>query len=917
MTKKILVNAQNPEETRVAVLSGEELVDFDTECTSKKHIKGNIYLARVVRVEPSLQAVFIEYGAEHNGFLPFSEIHPDYYKIPIDDQRFEEETEEEEELEETPASLPAQATSIDEFAYPESMLSVFRADSSEVTTEEKPIRHKRKKRRRYSVQEVIFPKQVLLVQATKDERGSKCAAFTTYLSLAGQYCVLMPNAGERTGGISKRIQEDDTRNRLRSIVKDLNVPEKMSIIIRTAGQERTKVEIRRDFDYLSRLWDEIRSKTLESNAPLLIHAEADVLARAVRDFYQKDVEEILVDTQDAYKKLRLFMKQLSPSGVKKIKLYKDVDNVSLFNAFDIERQVVAMVTPRVPLPSGGSLVIGQTEALVAIDVNSGRATRERNIDTTALKTNLEAAREIARQLRLRDLSGLIVIDFIDMSEHRHNIQVEKEFRQQVALDRARIQLGTISQFGLLELSRQRLRSSVMEIYSEICPHCQGRGMTYSRQYFVSTVLHALEKAVSTEEISLAHLYTPSTITDLLLNQNRKSICDMETKYNCSITIHTDDNLSDVDFMIDTGKGAPSLLSLVKSPEESEEEKQPAKGTNTSPRKHHQTSTATPQVNQPAERGDHQSANSLPEVAKEVHEENEPSSEPAVSDEVTKEQTFDQRGSPFGPHRRRRNRYFRRFRDNNTFVDQKGSSIDHPSQVDAEVAEAVASKPKDMALPYSLPTDSKTPATVESTLDETTPDLEENSASNAGREKKRSLRKNNYPRRNRGASEKTPLANPEKELESPQQSPLLSAATSSSLPQPVSVLPALGEKVQEEPGRTRGDEHASFPSQRRRRSRRGDSSQPQQSHENSSNSATERNLIAPEDNSSPSAHQETLSAVEPTLDQSPQNTQSPRKSKTNASQNKSSSPKKSWIKRIFQTKEGSNEGSGDSSSPDKE
>lgn len=614
-------------------MDGQLLVDFDTENTTKKHIKGNVYLARVSRVEPSLQAVFIEYGPDHNGFLPFSEIHPDYYRIPVDDLR--QETEDlEEEAEPQEESVVATAPVLDDFAYPEGVVSGLTA----APVQEKPDKPRRKKRRRYSVQEVIFPKQVLLVQATKDERGTKCAAFTTYLSLAGQYCVLMPNAGERSGGISKRIQEDEARTRLKNVVKDLDVPEKMSVIIRTAGQERTKAEIRRDYDYLTRLWNEIREKTLESKAPLLIHEEADILARVVRDFYQKDIDEIFVDTREAYKKVRDFMKRLSPSSVKKVKLFKEEGNVSLFNAFDIERQIVAMVNPRVPLPSGGSLVIGQTEALVAIDVNSGRATRERNLDTTALKTNLEAAREIARQLRLRDLSGLVVIDFIDMYDHRHNLQVEKEMRQQVAPDRARIQLGAISQFGLMELSRQRLRSSVMEIYSEVCPHCQGRGMTYSRQYFISVVLHALEKAVSEVETTQARLYTPANITSLLLNEHRKSVCDLETKYHCQIVIQTDKSLADVDFIIDDGRGAPALLSLVKAPEETQEETSPKEG------RRSRSQHPPEEQKQPAE----------PEIRE----------EPAEKEvaEAMKEVAAEEEGASSSRRRRRRNR--RRHKETN-------------------------------------------------------------------------------------------------------------------------------------------------------------------------------------------------------------------------------------------------------------
>lgn len=631
MVKKILVNAQNMEETRVAVVNDKELIDFDSEVSSKKPIKGNIYLAKVVRIEPSLQAVFIDYGGDRNGFLPFSEIHPDYYRIPADDlKQAELEKEAEEaaareaeqltaESPDVPAASDADEGAFDPFAYPESVQSmpaampkkkgrpkkkakastpegqseegVELADQTSSASASREQKNRiRQRKSRYRVQEVIFPKQILLVQAIKDKRGKKCAAFSTYLSLAGQYCVLMPNAGERTGGISKRIQEDGTRKRLKDIINGLEIPSKMSMIIRTAGQERTKTEIKRDYEYLMRIWDDIRARTLESNAPQLIHAEADILMRVVRDFYQKSVNEIVVDTQDAYKQIRAHMKKLSPSGARKVKLYKD-DSVSLFNAYDVESQIVAMVSPRVELPSGGSLVIGQTEALVAIDVNSGRATRERTLDTTALKTNLEAAKEIARQLRLRDLSGLIVIDFIDMSDKHHIQQVEKFFQQELARDRARVQTAPISPFCLLEMSRQRLRSSVMEVYSEICPHCQGRGRVYSTGYFVTTALHVLEKTILNEELKTVRLLTPATIADALLNKYRRQLFELEQNHACTITVQIDPNLTDTDFIIDKGQGAPALFSLEKAEDDAEDE--PDLGEKISPRRTHALPDAVP------------------------------------------------------------------------------------------------------------------------------------------------------------------------------------------------------------------------------------------------------------------------------------------------------------------------------------
>ncbi|MDR2464356.1 MAG: ribonuclease E/G [Holosporales bacterium] len=550
MTKKILVAVQDTEETRVAVVCDGELVDYDSEICDKKPIKGNIYLAKVVRIEPSLQSVFIEYGGNKNGFLPFAEIHEDYYNIPAEDL---DKPDEEQILEETASAELAERDQTDLFLYPEIELSEHnQSQKNQIKTK------KIKKRYRYNVQEVIRNKQVLLVQAIKDARGEKCAMFTTYLSLSGQYCVLMPKAGDRNGGISKRIHQNDDRIRLKDTLNQLDVPKQMSVIIRTAGQERSQTEIRKDYEYLQRLWNEIKDKTIESNAPMLIHEEADVLMRVVRDFYKKDVDEILIDTPYAHKQIRAFMKKLSPNGVKKVKLFKDT-GVSLFNTFDLEPQIVAMVNSRVPLVSGGSLVIEQTEALVSIDVNSGKSIKERNVSAMALKINLEAAKEVAKQLRLRDLSGLIVIDFIDMCEDAHINQVEKCFIKEIEADRARIQVSHISQFCLMEISRQRLRSSVMERYREKCPYCRGKGATYSIQYFASTILRLLEKhSVNTSAVNVS---VPVGICNFLLNKKRKEILEIEQKNSCIITIQDDSNLQAESFIIDNCDGSPVLFSL--------------------------------------------------------------------------------------------------------------------------------------------------------------------------------------------------------------------------------------------------------------------------------------------------------------------------------------------------------------------
>jgi ribonuclease E len=609
MSKKILISTKDQSESRVAVVEGSLLIDFDSEVVAQKPLRGNIYLARVVRVEPSLQAVFVEFNDGKCGFLPFSEIHRDYYRIPVDDRNrykneriddnfWGEDSAEEAEratYEHDSAESEYEARDAfelhkrtdaehefgEEYGFPDQLggtmvypsLVEDHENESAAGDESKHAaaqnRKKKKFRKRYNVQEVIHNKQVLLVQVTKDERGNKGAAVTTYLSLAGQYCVLMPNAGDRNGGISRRIHNDDDRKRLKDVIDELNVPEKMSLVIRTAGQERNKKEIRRDYEYLLRLWNEIRKKTLESSAPTLINEEADFLHRSIRSFYKKEIDEIIVDSKEAYKKVRDFMRHLSSVGLKKVKLHTEGE-VSLFNFYNVEQQILDMVSPRVELPSGGSIVIGQTEALVAIDVNSGRATKERHIDTTALKTNLEASKEIARQLRLRDLSGLIVIDFIGMSEPKHIQQVERVFRQEIANDHAKIQTANISQFGLLEMSRQRIRSSVMETYGAMCPHCQGRGVAYSKLYFVSTVLRFLEKIAFENKGRKLDVYTPRIICHELLNNKRKEVYEIEQQNDCIVTINVDETLDAISFAIDCGTGVKSQFSLGNTDEHDDE-----------------------------------------------------------------------------------------------------------------------------------------------------------------------------------------------------------------------------------------------------------------------------------------------------------------------------------------------------------
>lgn len=503
MSKKLLIDAAHIEETRVVVVDEQYLEEFDSEHYSRKQIKSNIYLAKVVRIEPSLQAAFVEYGGDKHGFLPFSEIHPDYYRIPMSDR--------------ATTDISAQSSDKEEIA------------------EENDQQNKTKRGYRYKIQEVIQKNQILLVQVVKEQRANKGAALSTFLSLAGRYCVLIPNAGNRNGGISRKIQDDSDRKRLKEVLSGLEIPDGMSLIVRTAGQERSKIEIRRDYEYLMHVWEEIRAKTLKSIAPCLIHEEGDLVKRAIRDIYTREIDEVLVEGEEAYKKAKNFMKVLMPSHAKKVKLYKD-EQIPLFHKFKIEQHIEKMMLPKVELPSGGSIVINHTEALVAIDVNSGRSTRERNIDVTALKTNLEAAQEVARQLRLRDLSGLLVVDFIDMEENNHIQQVERKFKEAIKPDRARIQLGRISQFGLLELSRQRMRPSLIETHTLPCSHCHGTGTVRSTESLSLQILRAIEREAVKGKAAEIQVSVPGGIDLYLLNQKRKEIVLIESRFDVSIHV---------------------------------------------------------------------------------------------------------------------------------------------------------------------------------------------------------------------------------------------------------------------------------------------------------------------------------------------------------------------------------------------
>jgi ribonuclease E len=645
MGNKMLIDATHPEETRVVVLRGHRVEEFDFESASRKQLRGNIYLAKVTRVEPSLQAAFVNYGGNRHGFLAFSEIHPDYYQLPMAERQalkreeerdtrasqngdaeaasgyddhdepvqpsaaFMSEYEDDDEDDDDPerqaaaleaalpaakysgmvgetfveeveiktgaapeaytaeipeaedfAEMPAPVTiggedgdagngaddedgaEADEAAAAEQVESV----GSEDALEELPQRHRRR-RRTYKIQEVIKRGQIMLVQVVKEERGNKGAALTTYLSLAGRYTVLMPNTASG-GGISRKIASPADRKRLREIAQELDVSEGMGLIIRTAGAARTKTEIKRDYEYLLRLWENVRDLTLNSTAPCLVYEEGDLIKRSIRDLYSREIDEVMVAGDDAYRDAKDFMRMLMPSHAKNVQPYKEPE--PLFTRYEVERQLNAMFSPQVTLPSGGYIIINQTEALVAIDVNSGKSTREFSIEDTALKTNLEAAEEIARQLRLRDLAGLIVVDFIDMEERRNNRSVERKLKECLRNDRARIQVGRISHFGLLEMSRQRIRTGMVEGSTTQCAHCQGTGVVRSTESVALSVLRSLEDWLRTNTPCDLNAVTSPEVALYILNQKRTYLRDIEARHSVTISISASDRMHGASFYIE-------------------------------------------------------------------------------------------------------------------------------------------------------------------------------------------------------------------------------------------------------------------------------------------------------------------------------------------------------------------------------
>ncbi|NKJ75480.1 Rne/Rng family ribonuclease [Rhizobium leguminosarum bv. viciae] len=661
MADKMLIDASHEEETRVVVVRGNRIEEFDFESQHKKQIRGNIYLAKVTRVEPSLQAAFVDYGGNRHGFLAFAEIHPDYYQIPLADRQallraeaeehrrdedvehvetapmvdlskqdqpdvgivpaeapetaaVTEETAAEETAaaEEAPAKKarprrsrkkvvePAAETTATEDAVPTdveaegastvdneddgstggAMAAMVETDSisedvgtskrrhddddddddhgeeeviesvgAEDAMEEVPDRVQRKPRKQYRIQEVIKRRQILLVQVAKEERGNKGAALTTYLSLAGRYSVLMPNTA-RGGGISRKITNPADRKRLKEIARLLEVPQGMGVILRTAGANRTKVEVKRDFEYLMRLWENVRTLTLASTAPCLVYEEGSLIKRSIRDLYNKDISEVIVSGEEGYREAKDFMKMLMPSHAKVVQPYRDIHPI--FSRSGIEAQLDRMLQPQVTLKSGGYLIMNQTEALVSIDVNSGRSTREHSIEDTALQTNLEAADEVARQLRLRDLAGLIVIDFIDMEEKRNNRAVEKKLKECLKNDRARIQVGRISHFGLLEMSRQRIRASVLESTTQVCSHCGGTGHVRSQSSVALHVLRGIEEYLLKNTTHNITVRTTPDIALYLLNHKRQTIIDYESRFGVAIVIDADGSVGAQHFAIDRG-----------------------------------------------------------------------------------------------------------------------------------------------------------------------------------------------------------------------------------------------------------------------------------------------------------------------------------------------------------------------------
>ena len=557
MANKMLIDATHAEETRVVVVDGTKVEEFDFETVNKRQLSGNIYLAKVTRVEPSLQAAFVDYGGNRHGFLAFAEIHPDYYQIPAADRDAllaEENDQADDEPEEAPRKTRSASQDDDPTSEEDGDDGIESVAEEDVTEE---VRAPRKPRaRRYKIQEVVKVRQIMLVQVVKEERGNKGAALTTYLSLPGRYCVLMPNTA-RGGGISRKITNAADRKKLKDIAADLDVPQGAGLIIRTAGSQRTRTEIHRDYEYLLRLWEQIRDLTFKSVAPAAIYEEGDIIKRNIRDLYSADIDEVLVEGERGYRLAKDFMNMIMPSHSDSVKHY--TDQMPLFARYQVESYLAGMFNPVVQLKSGGYIVIGVTEALVAIDVNSGRATKEGSIEDTAVKTNLEAADEVARQLRLRDLAGLIVIDFIDMDERKNNAAVEKRMKDKLKSDRARIQVGRISGFGLMEMSRQRLRPGMLESTTQPCAHCHGTGLIRSDDSLALTILRAIEEEGTRKRSREVLVKAPIAVANFLMNQKREHIAGIEARYGMSVRVEADPAITSPDFAIEKFKTATRVV----------------------------------------------------------------------------------------------------------------------------------------------------------------------------------------------------------------------------------------------------------------------------------------------------------------------------------------------------------------------
>lgn len=609
MARNLLIDAVHEEETRVVVLDGGKVEMFDFETSNKKQIVGNIYLAKVARVEPALQAVFVEYGGNRHGFLAFSEIHPDYYRLPVavrEQNSAESEHQADAEIppDDNPNSADSnseakpEANAADQGAEPGASIKgmevvasgtnpgtkdadeVFEDDNadgdasqglaaererapedgaaadasnaaeasaSDAKTARKENGGRQRNHRKFRIQEVIHPRQILLVQAVKDERGSKGAALTTYISLAGRYCVLMPNT-PRGGGISRKITNAADRKRLEGIATGFNLPSGSGLIVRTAGAKRTKQEIKRDYDFLSRQWEQVRQLTLKSIAPKPIYEEGGLIQRSVRDLYSKDIDKIVVQGAKGYRIAKDFMKLIMPSHAKKVQQYNE--STPLFARYEVEPFLASLYSSIAQLTSGGYIVINPTEALIAIDVNSGRATSHGSLEQTALQTNMEAAEEIARQLRLRDLAGLIVIDFIDMENRQHNAAVEKRLKEKTKLDRARVQVGRISNFGLLEMSRQRLRPGITEMTSTICAECSGSGIVRSDESLALAVLRSIEAKCAQSQGGEILAKVPVRIANYIVNRKRPTLSHIESAYKIPVKVYAIPGNTGTDFTVE-------------------------------------------------------------------------------------------------------------------------------------------------------------------------------------------------------------------------------------------------------------------------------------------------------------------------------------------------------------------------------